>query len=31
MVLAIAASIMFLLAFVVRKNDPRAGGEIAVG
>jgi DHA2 family multidrug resistance protein len=31
MVLAIAASIMFLLAFIVRKNDPKAGGEIAVG
>jgi DHA2 family multidrug resistance protein len=31
MLLAIGASIMFLLAFVVRKNDPRAGGEVAVG
>jgi MFS transporter, DHA2 family, multidrug resistance protein len=31
MVLAIAASIMFLLAFIVRKNDPKAGGEVAVG
>ena len=29
-VLAIAASIMFLLSFVVRKNDPKAGG-VAVG
>ena len=29
-VLAIAASIMFLLSFVVRKNDPKAGGG-AVG
>ncbi|HLI83055.1 MAG TPA: DHA2 family efflux MFS transporter permease subunit [Bryobacteraceae bacterium] len=29
MVLAVAASIMFLLAFVVRKNDPRAGGTVA--
>jgi len=28
MVLAIAAGIMFLLAFVVRKNDPRAGGPV---
>ena len=25
------ASIMFLLAFIVKKNDPRAGGEVAVG
>ena len=31
MVLAIGAGIMFLLAFIVRKNDPRAGGEVAVG
>jgi len=31
MVLAVAASIMFVLTFVVRKNDPGAGGEIAVG
>jgi DHA2 family multidrug resistance protein len=30
-VLAIAASIMFLLSFIVRKNDPKAGGEVAVG
>jgi DHA2 family multidrug resistance protein len=30
-VLAIAAGIMFLLAFMVRRNDPRAGGEVAVG
>jgi len=29
--LAIGAGIMFLLAFIVRKNDPRAGGEAAVG
>src|ERR1700722_17925013 len=29
-VLTIAASIMFLLAFIVRKNDPKAGG-VAVG
>ena len=31
MVLAIGAGIMFLLAFIVRKNDPRAGGDVAVG
>jgi DHA2 family multidrug resistance protein len=30
-VLAIGAGIMFLLAFIIRKNDPRAGGEVAVG
>ena len=30
MVLAIGASIMFLLAFIVRKNDPRAGGQVVV-
>ena len=30
-VLAIGAGIMFLLAFLMRKNDPRAGGEVAVG
>jgi DHA2 family multidrug resistance protein len=30
MLLAIGASIMFVLAFIVRKNDPRAGGEILV-
>jgi DHA2 family multidrug resistance protein len=29
--LAIGAGIMFLLAFIIRKNDPRAGGEVAVG
>jgi DHA2 family multidrug resistance protein len=29
--LAIAASIMFLLSFIVRKNDPKAGGGVAVG
>jgi DHA2 family multidrug resistance protein len=28
-VLAVAAGIMFLLAFIVRKNDPAAGGQIA--
>ncbi len=31
MVLAVAAGVMFLLAFIVRKNDPGAGGEVAVG
>jgi len=31
MLLAIGAAIMFLLSFIVRKNDPRAGGEVAVG
>jgi DHA2 family multidrug resistance protein len=31
MVLAVGAGIMFLLAFIMRKNDPRAGGEVAVG
>jgi DHA2 family multidrug resistance protein len=30
MVLAIAASIMFALAFIVKKNDPAAGGRVAV-
>jgi DHA2 family multidrug resistance protein len=29
--LTIAASIMFLLSFMVRKNDPKAGGGMAVG
>jgi DHA2 family multidrug resistance protein len=29
--LAIGAGIMFLLAFIIRKNDPHAGGEVAVG
>jgi DHA2 family multidrug resistance protein len=31
MVLAIGAGVMFLLAFIIRKNDPSAGGEVAVG
>jgi len=31
MVLAIGAGIMFVLAFIIRKNDPSAGGEVAVG
>jgi hypothetical protein len=30
LMLAIAASIMFLLSFIVRRNDPKAGG-VAVG
>jgi MFS transporter, DHA2 family, multidrug resistance protein len=30
-VLTIAASIMFLLAFIVRKNDPKASGAMAAG
>jgi DHA2 family multidrug resistance protein len=30
-VLAIGAGIMFLLAFLMRRNDPRAGGGAAVG
>jgi len=29
--LAVGAGIMLLLAFMVRKNDPRAGGEATVG
>ncbi|HTQ58077.1 MAG TPA: DHA2 family efflux MFS transporter permease subunit [Bryobacteraceae bacterium] len=31
MVLAVGASMMFFLAFILRRNDPHAGGEIAVG
>jgi MFS transporter, DHA2 family, multidrug resistance protein len=31
MVLAIGASIMFVIAFIVRRNDPSEGGEVAVG
>jgi DHA2 family multidrug resistance protein len=30
MVLAVAAAIMFFLAFILRKNDPAGGGHIAV-
>jgi DHA2 family multidrug resistance protein len=30
-VLAIGAGIMFLLAFLMRRNDPRGGGEVALG
>ena len=29
-VLAVAAAVMFLLAFIVRKNDPATGGHVAV-
>jgi DHA2 family multidrug resistance protein len=31
MVLAIGAGIMFLLSFIIRRNDPSGGGEVAVG
>ena len=31
MVLAVGSAIMFCLAFVLKKNDPGGGGEIAVG
>jgi MFS transporter, DHA2 family, multidrug resistance protein len=31
MVLAIGAGIMFLLSFIIRKNDPGGGGDVAVG
>jgi MFS transporter, DHA2 family, multidrug resistance protein len=31
MILAIAATVMFVLAFIVKKNDPGAGGEVAAG
>ena len=30
-VLGIGAGIMFFLAFVMRKNDPKSGGDVAVG
>ena len=30
-VLTIATSIMFGLSFIVRRNDPKAGGEVALG
>jgi MFS transporter, DHA2 family, multidrug resistance protein len=29
--LGVGAAIMFFLAFVMRKNDPKAGGDVAVG
>ncbi len=28
-ILAVGASIMFVLSFLLKKNDPRAGGETA--
>src|SRR5262245_6699461 len=31
MALSVFAVIMFLLAFLIRRNDPQAGGEVAVG
>jgi hypothetical protein len=31
MVLSVGAAIMFCLAFVLKKNDPHAGGEAAAG
>jgi DHA2 family multidrug resistance protein len=31
MILAIAAGVMFLFAFIVRKNDPATGGQVEVG
>lgn len=30
-VLAVGCAVMFLLSFLLRKNDPGAGGEVAVG
>ncbi len=30
MVLAIGAGIMFLLAFIIRKNDPHASGPVVM-
>jgi MFS transporter, DHA2 family, multidrug resistance protein len=31
MLLAVAAAIMFVLAFIIRRNEPGGGGEVAVG
>ena len=31
MVLAVISAIMFVLSFVLKKNDPGGGGEVAVG
>ena len=31
MVLAVISAIMFVLSFVLKKNDPHGGGEVAVG
>ena len=30
-VLAVGAAIMFILSFVLRKNEPGGGGEVAIG
>jgi DHA2 family multidrug resistance protein len=30
-ILAAIAMVMFVLSFVLKKNDPKAGGEVAVG
>jgi hypothetical protein len=30
-ILAVIGAAMFLLSFALKKNDPRAGGEVAVG
>jgi hypothetical protein len=30
MVLAVGAGIMFFLTFALKRNDPRAGGRVAV-
>jgi DHA2 family multidrug resistance protein len=31
MVLAVGSAIMFFLAFILKKNDPGGGGDLAVG
>ena len=31
MLLAVAAGIMFVLSFIIRRNDPKAGGGVAAG
>jgi hypothetical protein len=31
MVLAVGASIMFFLSFILKKNDPGGGGHVEVG
>jgi DHA2 family multidrug resistance protein len=31
MVLAVAAAVMFVLTFLIKKNDPGGGGEVAIG
>jgi DHA2 family multidrug resistance protein len=30
-ILSIGSAIMFFLSFLLKKNDPRAGGEVAAG